>query len=164
MKALKKQIGRIRSHIASRDSSPVPAERSDNLDMQTGTIPSDESDIRQTQSKDTGALPLETQHIDDSDTPEGLVSDSDPISLEPRAGDSSVPNVQTNTPDITNIMQHVDPALMEKFGRFRVLIIGRANAGKTTVLQRICNSTEDPEIYNDKGEKVWFTKLGHTRY
>ena len=56
-------------------------------------------------------------------------------------------------------MQDVDPDLMKKFGRFRILIIGRANAGKTTVLQRICNSTEDPEIYDDLGQKVPFTKL-----
>ena len=47
--------------------------------------------------------------------------------------------------------------LREKFGRFRILIIGRANAGKTTILERICDSTEDPEIYNDKGEKVWLS-------
>ncbi|KAG1733953.1 hypothetical protein EDB19DRAFT_1619885, partial [Suillus lakei] len=37
---------------------------------------------------------------------------------------------------------------------FRVLIIGRANAGKTTILQKVCNTTEDPEIYDTKGEKV----------
>ena len=29
---------------------------------------------------------------------------------------------------------------------FRVLIIGRANAGKTSILQRICGTTEDPII------------------
>jgi len=38
--------------------------------------------------------------------------------------------------------------------RFRILIIGRANAGKTTVLQRICNTTENPVIYNSKGAKI----------
>jgi GTPase SAR1 family protein len=32
--------------------------------------------------------------------------------------------------------------------KFRVLIIGRANAGKTSILQRVCNTTEDPEIYS----------------
>jgi GTPase SAR1 family protein len=32
--------------------------------------------------------------------------------------------------------------------RFRVLIIGRANAGKTTILQRVCETTESPEIYS----------------
>ena len=47
--------------------------------------------------------------------------------------------------------------LREKFGRFRILVIGRANAGKTTILKRICDSTEDPEIYNDRGEKVWYS-------
>ena len=31
--------------------------------------------------------------------------------------------------------------------RFRVLIIGRANAGKTSILQRICETTESPVIY-----------------
>jgi hypothetical protein len=31
--------------------------------------------------------------------------------------------------------------------QFRVLIIGRANAGKTTILQRVCDTTESPEIY-----------------
>ena len=32
--------------------------------------------------------------------------------------------------------------------RFRILVIGRANAGKTTLLQRVCNTTEDPCIYD----------------
>ncbi|KAI9429323.1 hypothetical protein H4582DRAFT_2151539, partial [Lactarius indigo] len=31
--------------------------------------------------------------------------------------------------------------------QFRVLIIGRANAGKTSILQRICETTESPVIY-----------------
>jgi hypothetical protein len=44
--------------------------------------------------------------------------------------------------------------IKDKCGKFRVLIIGRANAGKTTILQRVCNTTEDPEIYNIRGEKV----------
>ncbi|KAH9051714.1 hypothetical protein EDB87DRAFT_1571155, partial [Lactarius vividus] len=36
---------------------------------------------------------------------------------------------------------------------FRVLIIGRANAGKTSILQRICETTESPVIYRG-GEEV----------
>ena len=39
--------------------------------------------------------------------------------------------------------------------RFRVLIIGRANAGKTTILQRVCNTTEQPKIFNRKGHEVF---------
>ena len=31
--------------------------------------------------------------------------------------------------------------------RFRVLIIGKANAGKTSILKRVCNTTESPKIY-----------------
>ncbi|KAG1804465.1 hypothetical protein EV424DRAFT_302861 [Suillus variegatus] len=38
--------------------------------------------------------------------------------------------------------------------RFRVLIVVRANAGKTTILQKVCNTTDDPEIHNSKGKKI----------
>jgi GTPase SAR1 family protein len=51
-----------------------------------------------------------------------------------------------NTSDFEN--------LREKFGRFRILIVGRANAGKTTILRAICNTTENPEIYDGDGKKV----------
>ena len=37
--------------------------------------------------------------------------------------------------------------------QFRVLVIGRANAGKTTILQRVCDTTESPTIYRG-GEEV----------
>ncbi|KIO04240.1 hypothetical protein M404DRAFT_143745 [Pisolithus tinctorius Marx 270] len=43
---------------------------------------------------------------------------------------------------------------MKKIHRFRVLVMGRANAGKTTILQRVCNSTENPEIFDGKGNKI----------
>ena len=36
--------------------------------------------------------------------------------------------------------------------RFRVLVIGRANAGKTTILQRVCETTESPAIYREGKE------------
>ncbi|KAG2067583.1 hypothetical protein BDR04DRAFT_1104873 [Suillus decipiens] len=38
--------------------------------------------------------------------------------------------------------------------RFRVLIMGRANAGKTTILQKVCNTTDNPEIYGTEGNKI----------
>ena len=31
--------------------------------------------------------------------------------------------------------------------QFRVLIVGRANSGKTTILKRVCETTESPKIY-----------------
>jgi len=37
----------------------------------------------------------------------------------------------------------------QKYSHFRILVIGRANAGKTTLLKRVCNTTEDPRIYNE---------------
>ena len=42
--------------------------------------------------------------------------------------------------------------LRDKYTRFRILVIGRANAGKTTLLKRVCNTAEDPCIY-DKDNK-----------
>jgi GTP-binding protein EngB required for normal cell division len=49
----------------------------------------------------------------------------------------------------------MDPSeIRKKIGRFRILIIGRANAGKTTILQRVCNTREKPEIYNSAGKKI----------
>ena len=44
--------------------------------------------------------------------------------------------------------------LRKKAGRFRILIVGRANSGKTTILQKICKTDEKPEIFNSKGEQV----------
>jgi predicted GTPase len=44
--------------------------------------------------------------------------------------------------------------LKEKYQRFRILIIGRANAGKSTILKRICDTAEEPEIFDSGGNKV----------
>ncbi|KAG2150435.1 hypothetical protein DEU56DRAFT_779908 [Suillus clintonianus] len=49
----------------------------------------------------------------------------------------------------------MDPSrLRRKFERFRILIIGRANAGKTTILQRVCQTKDNPEIYDSAGKQV----------
>ncbi|KAI6108276.1 hypothetical protein F5141DRAFT_1292594, partial [Pisolithus sp. B1] len=42
---------------------------------------------------------------------------------------------------------------MKNIKRFRILVMGRANAGKTTILQRVCNSTDKPEIFDGEGNK-----------
>ncbi|KAH9165485.1 GTP-binding protein [Lactarius sanguifluus] len=36
--------------------------------------------------------------------------------------------------------------------KFRVLIIGRANAGKTSILQRVCDTTDSPIVYRGEEE------------
>ena len=36
--------------------------------------------------------------------------------------------------------------------QFRVLIVGRANAGKTSILQRVCSTTGSPVIYRGNKE------------
>ena len=54
-----------------------------------------------------------------------------------------------------DMMSDSDPYdLRAKYTYFRILVIGRANAGKTTLLQRVCNTTEDPCIYDDKKNLV----------
>ena len=39
--------------------------------------------------------------------------------------------------------------------RFRILIMGRRNAGKTTILRKMCNNThEDPVVHDKHGQVV----------
>jgi hypothetical protein len=44
--------------------------------------------------------------------------------------------------------------LRAKYTRFRIFVIGRANAGKTTLLQRVCNTTDDPCIYDEHNRNL----------
>ena len=43
-----------------------------------------------------------------------------------------------------------------KCPQFRILIIGKANAGKTTILRKVCNAKPDakPIVYDAKGKEV----------
>ncbi|KIK13268.1 hypothetical protein PISMIDRAFT_688848 [Pisolithus microcarpus 441] len=59
---------------------------------------------------------------------------------------SSTPHLRL---DPAEAQKHID-----RIRRFRILVMGRANAGKTTILQRLCNTTDQPEIFNGKGEKL----------
>ena len=40
--------------------------------------------------------------------------------------------------------------------QFRILIIGKANAGKTTILRKVCNAKPDakPIVYDANGKKI----------
>ncbi|KAK7026309.1 hypothetical protein R3P38DRAFT_2528891 [Favolaschia claudopus] len=44
--------------------------------------------------------------------------------------------------------------IRSRLSHFRILILGRANAGKTTILKKVCNSIDDPEIFSPDGQKV----------
>ena len=44
--------------------------------------------------------------------------------------------------------------LKEKCQKFRILIIGRANAGKSTILKRVCDTAKKPVILDSRGKKV----------
>lgn len=52
------------------------------------------------------------------------------------------------------VMPNRAAAIRKKFPQFRVLVIGRANAGKTTLLQRVCKTTESPIVRDRDGRKV----------
>ncbi|KAJ7936245.1 hypothetical protein B0H13DRAFT_388538 [Mycena leptocephala] len=49
----------------------------------------------------------------------------------------------------------IDPvSLRSQCDHFRILVIGRANAGKTTLLKQVCQSIVDPEILDPDGNKL----------
>jgi len=52
--------------------------------------------------------------------------------------------------------------LRAQYPHFRVLIIGRANAGKITILKKVCNTTDEPRIYDPHGKEVWNISLSRT--
>ncbi|KAG6822033.1 hypothetical protein H0H92_015591 [Tricholoma furcatifolium] len=78
-------------------------------------------------------------------------------------GSKSTPQSRSNSPPVTSSNDPalpIDPApisvkeaakLRARYTHFRILVIGRANAGKTTLLKRVCNTDEDP-VYNTRGE------------
>ena len=77
-----------------------------------------------------------------------------PIQTFPSLAPTQVPpsQVPTQTPPRQAQSRRI-PDLV-----FRVLIIGRANAGKTSILQRVCDTTESPKIYR-RGEEVRSTNF-----
>jgi len=44
----------------------------------------------------------------------------------------------------------------QKYTYFQILVIDQANAGKTTLLKQVCNTTDDPHIYNEGKNLVHF--------
>jgi hypothetical protein len=61
----------------------------------------------------------------------------------PPAGPLPPADLAPTVPTITTDPKEA-AKLRAKYKHFRILVIGRANAGKTTLLKRVCNSKEDP--------------------
>ncbi|KAJ7136964.1 hypothetical protein C8R44DRAFT_608028 [Mycena epipterygia] len=49
---------------------------------------------------------------------------------------------------------HTNSSLRTQSVPLRVLIMGRANAGKTTILKKICYSSENPQIFTPDGKEI----------
>ena len=54
----------------------------------------------------------------------------------------------------TQLTDEQSQKLKAKFTQFHILVIRQANASKTTILQRLCNTMGDPMIFSLTGEKV----------
>ncbi|KZP02100.1 hypothetical protein FIBSPDRAFT_771190 [Athelia psychrophila] len=37
---------------------------------------------------------------------------------------------------------------------FRILVMGRSNAGKTTILKKVCNTVDEPMIFSPSGKQI----------
>jgi len=53
--------------------------------------------------------------------------------------------------------------IRQKYKHFRILVIGRANAGKTTLLKRVCNTTEEPCIYDEENNNLVCLQFDHRK-
>ena len=75
------------------------------------------------------------------------------INAAPHGRSSTVPNSDILTMDAESIGM-----LKEQYEcrHFRILVIGRANAGKTTILEKICGVAQGtkPIIYDGHGDKL----------
>ena len=78
-----------------------------------------------------------------------------------------LPYLHCTTPPLPPTVMDKAIDLHCKCGHFCILVIGRANAGKTMLLKKVCNSVEDPEIFDPSGKKVmgthciWMRQVNH---
>ena len=78
-----------------------------------------------------------------------------PVPAEFRQGGVPTQSLCIDNPYPRRSMSDSSPYdLRAKYTRFRILVIGRANAGKTTLLQRVCDTTEDPCIYDENDKNL----------
>jgi len=75
-----------------------------------------------------------------------LCFDFAPTHTKPIGSNQPHPRPRARPHSIASMATNISPPQLPKI-QFRVLIIGRANAGKTTILQRVCDTTESPTVY-----------------
>ncbi|KAG8941729.1 hypothetical protein FRC03_004033 [Tulasnella sp. 419] len=64
-------------------------------------------------------------------------------------GSSSLAGKSKDMKDTPEILR-----ISEKCPRFRILIIGKANSGKTTILQKMCETTDTPIVTDRNGKEI----------
>ncbi|KAI6146954.1 hypothetical protein EDD17DRAFT_83579 [Pisolithus thermaeus] len=69
-------------------------------------------------------------------------------------GDADTTTETTPAPSAFRLDPRKAKEYVKDINRFRVLVMGRANAGKTTILQRVCNTADKPEIFDGNGKKI----------
>ncbi|KAH9032012.1 hypothetical protein EDB85DRAFT_1957234 [Lactarius pseudohatsudake] len=107
----------------------------------------------------TGGMPLEALQ------PEGMVDYLRRSQLEievmsdPFTANDESPRTDTKNRMVARLSEELkshpsssDPTMKSPNIKFRVLIIGHANAGKTTILQRVCDTTDSPIVYRGNKE------------
>ena len=98
--------------------------------------------------KKEGGSPLDrVNHLDMGSNRSTLLAF--PNTVAPMGNQQSSSRIPNNTvaPMDTQQPPRLNPNL-----QVRILIIGRANAGKTSILQRVCDTTENPVIYRENEE------------
>jgi len=77
-------------------------------------------------------------------------------SIHSLTADTTMPKVQDDLPSDDPRTEVDAERLRADCQQFRILIIGKANAGKTTILQKVCNAKPGakPIVFNRYGEKI----------
>ncbi|KZP03859.1 hypothetical protein FIBSPDRAFT_449303 [Athelia psychrophila] len=50
-------------------------------------------------------------------------------------------------------LPHVE-SIRDKCPHFRILVMGKSNAGKTTILKKVCNTVDEPMIFSPSGTQI----------
>ncbi len=141
--------------IGPTDINPMGSNQS--LPLPRPVSPTDTNLVNSNQSLPRSIGPTDTNPMGSNQSPRSI----GPTDTNPMGSNQSLPGRPPVSPTDTNPTDTKQSRPIPNI-QFRVLIIGRANAGKTTILQRVCDSTESPTIYRiigDTREEVRYSGL-----